>query len=308
LKNVIHLGANVYTWGEDAQDRLLVDCLGTAADELRSRGLLELFWYDRFDARGPHLFALFTVPTHAAESARALLADRIEDHLRKFPSTLFLSREEVETRHAECRGKALAAVDRQPGLVENNTYCLFEQPPHGYPFRVSQGLAGEAELWGFWDDLVHWVLQQIRNRPENSHSGTAVRWFAQLDQAVASTGEATSFWRYYATTLLPPLTGRLATEEEEVLRALPTWVGDKNRKAFSRIWDSSIRSLLLWPHFAQLVTLATREEGEASLRWNILREVVHCTLKQLGVPVSLHVPLVLFAWERGQNGMHQEVS
>jgi hypothetical protein len=33
-------------------------------------------------------------------------------------------------------------------------------------------------------------------------------------------------------------------------------------------------------------------------RFTVLREVVHCTWKQLGIPVHLEIPVVLFAWGR----------
>jgi hypothetical protein len=293
-----HTGCNVYFWGEREQDRLLVECLGPAAEELRGQGLADRFWYDRFDARGPHVFALFSGPDEAAPETGRRLAARLDAYLAERPSAVVLE-EELAARHAETRGKELCSADALPGLAGNNSYVLFEQPANGYPFAFAAGLENADEIWCLLDDLARAAVRQVASQPGTVPTGAAVRWIAGLDRELHRAGLAGEYWRYHMTTLLLGMEERLATSEEEVLDSVPRSLGNRNWEAFSRIWAEAPDRPLPWPHLPRLVDLALAESGRPlRRRIALLREAVHCFLKQLGLPVSRHIPLVLFAWHR----------
>jgi hypothetical protein len=293
-----HTGCNVYFWGEREQDRLLAECLGPAAEELRGQGLADRFWYDRFDARGPHVFALFSGPDEAAPEAYRRLAARLDAYLAERPSSVIFGNELVD-RDVETRGKQLCSADALPGLAANNTYVLFEQAEHAYPFAFAAGLQRAAELWRLLDDLARAAVRQLASQPGTVPTGLAVRWIAGLDRELHRAGMAGEYWRYHVTTLLLGLEERLATGEGEGLDSVPRLIGSRNWETFSRIWAEAPVRPLLWPHLPSLVDLALAEDGRPlPRRLALLREAVHCFLKQLGMPVSRHIPLVLFAWHR----------
>lgn len=293
-----HTGCNVYFWGEREQDRLLVECLGPMADELREEGLADRFWYDRFDARGPHVFALFTGPDVAAQEVAHRLTRRLEGYLAEQPSGLLLQ-EEAATRHAETRGKELCPVDGLPGLAANNSYVLFDQPERGYPFALATGLANADELWDLLGDLARTAVRQLASRPGEVPTGAAMRWIAGLDLELRRAGMAGDYWRYHATTLLVGLADHLANGEEEVLDSVPRSVGSRNQETFGRIWEDASARPLSGPLLPRLVDLTlTDDRRPLPRRLALLREAVHCFLKQLGLPVRSHIPVVLYAWHR----------
>jgi hypothetical protein len=229
-----------------------------------------------------------------------ILTERLGIYFANHPSTEVLSPERLAELHSETRGKALCAEDALPGMAANNSFAFFAHDRRGYPFALSAGLPGEAELWPLLDDLARWAIRQIAARAEGSLVGVAVRWAAGLDAALEETGLAQGYWRFHATTLVLPLEERLATAEEEVLGSLPSTVGEKNRATFSRVWESVATEGPGWPHLRRLVELAAppNDARPAAWRFRALREAVHCGWKQLGLPVQLHIPLVLFAWNR----------
>lgn len=295
-----HLGLNVYFWGSREQDRLLGECLGPLAGRLREQGRLEWFWFDRFDARGPHVFALFTVPPGEARDAARQIEEGVAEYLRLSPSPKSPPREDLERWHAECRGKAQSPADREPGIAANNTWLLFEHDPRDYPLWLTRGLAEEAELWSSVDELARWSIEQIARSPGSPPIGSAARWAAELDRALRPSGTGSASWRYHATTLLLPLKERLATEEAAVLEALPAWIGEKNLAAFSRVWERVEGGAEdITPGARRIAEIANSlPAGPEGPRCRLLRETAHWVFKQLGLPVLLHIPLVLFAWSR----------
>ena len=128
----------------------------------------------------------------------------------------------------------------------------------------------------------------------------AVRWVAAADLTLRNTGlDAGDYWRYHASTLLLPLRQRLATEEERVLADLPGWIGEANQKRFEPIFDEVAMPDEVWPPQQRLMEIASsRDESLPGGRWALLREIQHSTLKQLGLGVALHIPLILFVWNR----------
>jgi hypothetical protein len=290
---VAPLGAHVYRWSTPDQVRLLRDGLRPAAREARSRGLTSRFWYTLFDARGPHVFALFAAADRSRRRELAdFLGDRLAGWLAAHPSAAPLDRDEVERRHAACRGKVLAAIDAEAGLAANDSLHLFEHPAGGYPFATAAGIVRPHELWRRLDPLALWALDHV------GEAASAVRLAAVVDHALGAAGvSAAGFWRYVATTLLVPLGERLASDEAGVVAALPAMVGERNTLAFGRLWSAV-------PHgddppAAAAVRLVV-EDGRRPLehRFRLLREIVHVALAQLLQGVQARIPLVLYAWHR----------
>ena len=300
----MHFGLNIYHWGRPQQDRLLTGCLGPVVAALREEGRIDGFWFDRFDARGPHLCVLIASAGTAEERAtvESRLATAIEEHLAASPSTEALSDEHLAALHEQTRGKWLCTVDREPGIAANNTLRLFDHDPAGYPFGLSRGLPGAHEIWSRVGALAEWAIGQIATAASSPPIAQAVRWAAALDRCLADEeGRAEAYWRYHATTLLLGLDERLATAPDEVPATLLPAVGERNVAVFSRLWAEGDRPDG-FPELAPLARLALggppAEEAAAGRRFRLLREIVHCGLKQLGVPVSLHIPMVLYAWSR----------
>jgi hypothetical protein len=73
-------------------------------------------------------------------------------------------------------------------------------------------------------------------------------------------------------------------------------VGEANREVFDRIWRAPEEGTYLAVQHDLLRELEALPE---SRRWPVLREINHVLLKQLGLTVPLHLPLVLFFWLKG---------
>lgn len=297
-----HQGLAVYFWGRTPQNRLIAECLAPTAREFLSSGLIEHFWFDRFDARGPHVFTVFTsVPSAATEVSRRV-SERVERYLAESPSREEMTEEQVAAHHAGCRGKVQCEVDTYPGLAANNTFFTFEHPPMGYPYWLLAEHGEQRELLHLLGDLALWAVDQFAARPDQLPTLPAIQWAAALDRALAAASrEPVDYWRYHATTLILPLAERLSTAEDEVLRSLPASVGEKNRRTFEHVWREAEKGATPWLPMRRLASIVAPAPGSAGTprqRWGLLREIVHITLKQLGVPVGLHIPLLLFAWSQ----------
>jgi len=283
------LALNIYCWGKAAQNELLTGFVAPEIRALREAGRVRRFWSTRFDSRGPHVMLVLTTPGSTRE-LEAHLGERLDAWLAEHPSTETLSPGELATRHEECRGKELCAPDHEPGIAPNNSYRFAPHSPHAYPFG---GSPGADEFWELASEHGLWLMDRLR---EGAGTGLAVRWIADVDGALLRLGaDAAASWRYHATTLLRPLAERLRTEEPAVLAALPGSVGERNREAFARVWDGARGAAPAWGPTARLVELALRADAGG---FQLLREINHCALKTLDQPVLLHVPLVLYAWQR----------
>jgi hypothetical protein len=294
----VHLGLVAYVWGALHQDRLLVECLAPAVEELRRQGLARRFWVDRFDARGPHVFAVLTLPREAAPEIGGRLADRLGGHLAAHPSSVVLTADQLARRHQEVRQKRQCEVDGRPGFAANNSFEIFEHPPRGYPFSLSASLAGEEDLWDLVADLCLWAIGRLAARPGSPAMAAALLWAASMDRELHLAGvRPADSWRHHARTLVPDLFDRLGPEETDAaLAELSTDVGTKN-PAFGQAWQEVAGTGPVWPRLPDLVRLLG--VGPAfPPDWRLLREINHTLLKQLGIPVALHLPLVLYAWRR----------
>ena len=213
------------------------------------------------------------------------------------PSTESLSPEDHESFHQACRGKALCRADQLPGLASNNSYCLFDQGPDGYPFGLGRHLPNQKELWDILDGVAWGVLGELSPDAPGRTTGLAVRWVASLDCALQRVlGDPADFWRYHASTLFFAIDQLANKPEEELLSILSRSVGQKNWETFSRIWHEAEACPVASGHLDRLAAIALTPAHTSEGRWSLLREIVHCTLKQFGVPVPLHLPVVFFAF------------
>lgn len=291
-----HLGLVIYCWGLDEQTRLLVECLAPLVTELRNRWL-KRFWFDRFDARGPHVFALFTVPAERLALTTSLAEQRLKSYLMNQPSVTELSRDELEARHRGCRGAALCEVDAEAGLAANNTLRFCEQPAERYPFSLAQGLTGPERLFDLLDELTGWSLAQLACQPAGSAPiALAVRWLANLFDVLPDWFEdPQAYWRFHTATLVRRIA--FAVDHDELILRVTRSVGESNDAVLTRLWKRARSAPPAWPALSQLVqVLAGADEARGPQRHRLLREIVHVTMRQLGVPARLEIVLLLFCW------------
>lgn len=289
-----HFALNVYQWASDAQDQLLAECLGPAARALGREGLVSRFWFYRSDVRGPHLGTVFASADDAGEAC-AIFKARLDVYLAAFPCTAIPAAGELEKRHAECRGAVLCAIDAEPGLAPNNSYCFAPHPADGFFLRQTSLVAEQDELWSFLNELASWSISRLG--PDAPR--TAVRWIAAVDGALRRAAlPAEACWRYYATTLRVGMKDQLQADEESVVGALPRMLGDRNLAALSRVW-AEVEDAPQWAPLDELVRRVMADDGRAlDERVRLLRTLNHSVLSQLGQPANLRIPLVLYAWLR----------
>ena len=296
-----HLGINIYYWGTSEQRHLLLEGVRPWAVEAREKGLAESFWHCRFDARGPHIFALFKTSATARDRLQELLSQRLSTFLERSPSRAILAADELERRHAECRGKALCRVDGADGIAANNTFVLFDHEADGYPLWLDRGMAQAGAFWRQLDALSFWTLARLE---QGEASAASVRWLAAVGGGLSRRGlPAAEYWRLHATTLIPSLAGRWETEPDALLASLAGAVSERNRLNFARIWDRAGAAAGEGFDIDPLIEAVTADDGRTlEQRFRVLREVNHTTLAQLEQPVALHIPMVLYAWQQSLCG------
>jgi hypothetical protein len=298
----VYVGANIYCWDQEAQNRVLVDCVQPFVAELRQELGLTRFWFDRFDARGPHVVLLLTVPLGEDLLVAERLGSRLSSFLSAHPPSGKTSVEEAEKRHLSCKGLTLCEVDGEPGLAPENSYRLFTHSAWGYPFRLTRGLPEEtaAAAWGLLDELGSWTVSRLAAGPSGSTVRMAVRWLASFEGLLREIHpQPEQYWRFHASTLLFGLPKQLEENEAGVREALRSAVSPGNEQAFSAIWDEESRSGPCWPPLRELLRCVLAEaDPPAASPWRLPREIVHWTLKQLCLYVASEIPLVLYAWRR----------
>jgi hypothetical protein len=297
-----YLGVNVYCWSQTEQNLLLAECLKPATDELRERFDSVRFWFDRFDARGPHIVALFTLPAGAVPDAESRLRPRLESFFAAHPPGGMVRVEEAEKRHVSCRGAYLSDLDRGSDLAPEGSYAFFEHSASGYPYRLTRGLPPgvERRVWDLLDELSLWTVRQLAIDPAGAPVRTAVLWSAAFDQILNRLHpHPEDYWRFHASTLLFGLPKKLEEGEPQVLASLPAAIGEKNAKSFGALWDEVVRQGPRWHPLEELLgCVLTEAETPADSPWRLPREIVHWTLKHLCLYVGAEIPLVLYAWHR----------
>lgn len=283
------LGLVVYRWGRRSQDSLLVECLGPLAAELWRSGQVDRFWFDRYDARGPHLFAVFGAPLDNLAPLTDRLGGALDRYLAGNPSPETLTMERLERIHLQTRGRRQCELDGQPGFGANDSWEIFAHPPRGYPFGLAEQIRdknGAAdEVWRLAAELALWTIERIAARTEPPGLAEAVRWTAAVDRALRAAGaDPAAYWRHHASTLVP-------SEDDSLLEALPDALEPRHLENLGHLWEEAERAGGSWPELPRLVQATLGGEG-----WALLRELDHAALKQQGIPVALHLPAVLFAW------------
>ena len=297
-----YLGANVYCWSQTEQNVLLAESLEPALRGLRSELGTVRFWFDRFDARGPHVVALFALPPGTGPVAEARLRPCLEGFLATHPPAGTVWPEEAEKRHLACRGAYLCSFDRATGLAREGSYALFEHSADGYPYLLTRGLPPRVErrVWQLIDELSLWTVRQLAANPSGAPVRTAVLWLAAFERILRRLHpQPEEYWRFHASTLLFGLPRRLEEDEQQVLASLPSAVGEGNTRTFDALWCEMERQGPCWPPLEKLLACAlTEADPPADSPWRLPREIVHWTLKHLCLYVGSEIPLVLYAWNR----------
>jgi hypothetical protein len=294
-----HLALNVYRWSEAAQDRAATRCLAPAIRELRGAGAVRRFFFSRFDARGPHLAAYLGVaPGRGAEVEDALSA-ALARHLAAEPCTASLADGELATLHDACRGAELSPIDAEPGFAANDSFRIAPQATDAPLLGLTRAAAGEGEIWELLTELALWSIARVE---AGQGAAAAAQWVASADLALHRAGApAYAWWRWYTSTLLMGLEDRVAGDDDAFLRRIPRVLGEKNLAAVQRAWSAADASPVRWPGVDRLFELVAADDGRGDFeRRHLFRLVNHSTLAQLGSPVRLRIPLVLYAWYRAR--------
>ncbi len=293
------LALNIYSWGAAGKTRLLHELLLPALEPLYLEGRLTRWLFDRFDARGPHLFVLLGAPSQ--DQRRRLeedLAAQIESFQAAFPCREELTEEALWAQHAACRGKSLCALDRLDGLASNNSFLFAPQGESDYPFSIFRRTRDVPDFWRAFADESFWAISQLA-ASDGRAMGPALRWAATFDHTLEELGvDAESYWRYHLCTLLPALAERFEAEAPAaVLASLAPLVKEKNRQVFGRIWQVTAAEEGRDPRAVALLRSLLRGFGAES-EFAAPREVFHLSLKQLGLELTFQISIVLYAWQR----------
>lgn len=265
-----------------------MECLGPLAAELWRTGQVDRFWFDRYDARGPHLFFVFGAPADSLDRLTRRLGSALSTYLAHNPSLETLTAERLERLHLQTRGRRQCELDGWPGFGANDSWEIFAHPPYGYPFGLDE--PEEDEVWRLAAELALWTIERIASRTEAPGLAEAVRWTAAVDRALRANGAApAAYWRHHASTLIPD-----DLQEGSLLDALPDALEPRHLENLARLWEEAERAGDSWPDLPRLVRAALGG-GESPA---LLREIDHTALKQQGIPVAFHLPAVLFAWRR----------
>ncbi|MEM6454305.1 MAG: hypothetical protein AAF772_04350 [Acidobacteriota bacterium] len=293
------LGLNLYRWQRAQQNRDLIECIAPLADALRQTNQLDHLWFTRFGARGPHVFLVFGC---LDDAARSDVEARIHAYIAEQPPSTPLADGEQQERHDECRGKALWIGDRQPGLAEPDT--TFFAPFDGdrrYPYRYAAHLS-EAQQRSVWRVVGRLTQHQLaRLQPtEQGQTGAALAWLTSFDQALQtrwSSDQITALWRRHAGTLVLGLNDRWQADPETFEADLSQRISPNNRAAMDRAWAAVDPTSATSRIAADLLDAVGAPDGNPHTD-RLLREIHHVALLQLGVWVSVHIPLVLYLWHR----------
>lgn len=292
-----YFGVNIYADEIFEQNCILLEAVMPWATPLLDDGTLERFFFDRFDARGPHLVVLFGNRTGEHQRLAKELGRALENDLAVRGQLSTISLEARELRHQQCQGKWLCEVDREEGFAEVGSFRLFNHPVNGYPFEFGPLAAdGEHFLRG-WLELSRFAVGRMERSQGRADWTAAIPLVAGIDRALRSVGKDPALlWRYHAATLLPAVKLRLESESDaEILGSVAKALSDKNRQIFTQFWNFDLPG---GPDLHRLVQSASQGEWGTPRSLAPLREIQHTTLKQLGLMVAQHVPLILYAWQK----------
>jgi len=294
----LYLGANIYYWGEQEIRYLLLHGLKSWASKSRSEGLSDFFWWTRFDARGPHIFTIFSAANKGkGEQLRQLLNHWIEYFLLTQSSTVELDSRLLEERHRNCRGGKMCIADTPDEIAPNNTFQMFSHHPANYPLSLVAGMQNKREFLGHLDRLAFRAIHEAQAEDVFS---TAIRWIAEIDQVLPLCNVSPEdYWFFHLSTLFVFSDSKHWRERRNsFLSHLPKMLSEGNRISIAKTW------LIQSQHSAgtdtyDLVRSVLAEDGRTlDDRYMVLRQINHQLLLQIGLLGKFEIPLVLYAWFR----------
>ena len=171
----ITLGFNAYWWGESYQDALLAKAILPLFQQLIAECGLSRLWYDRATLRGPHIFALMTVPVELEKQAQALMLAALTKARNDQPSRYQISSQELQALHLDAGDKALCDADHEDGLAANNTFAIFVHRDADTATRTFIGMlkrvASSGDAWNVLPCLPFTNSRRDR-KCSQEHGGT----------------------------------------------------------------------------------------------------------------------------------------
>lgn len=288
-----YLGMNVYCDDFD-QRRLLLDNLRFWAQEARSQGILNLFWYRRSDARGPHLFLVFG-ENGEHTCLREFLGTRIAAFLGGC-QTSYLSPADVERRHRHCLGKILSPPDLDLGLSTMNSSVVFDLGPSDYPLSLTDQLSSKDIFWRYVDALTACLLDQVET---GIGPMAAMACCRGIHRSLAVSGVSPQqYWQRHAERLLPILQRR-TVDSDWAKHWLHIALSNRNRQILSRLWDQTDPRVNTAVEISENV-VSTIMRDEQVTAWDtklpVLLETTDLMFHQLWLPISIQTVMVLYAW------------
>lgn len=291
------IGFNLYLWDMEAQNRALVRYIVPQIRALRTAGDVDFFWFDRNDLRGPHLFTLVGVSPGRADHVRSVLRDTVDRFLSECPSQVVLDPEHLQSRHDACFERFQSTVDQEDGFADDNTVRELLPTGDSAPFSWDRNGAVGQDFWALVTELSLWSAELMDPSGKGASMARALCWLADLDRAVGDGDASKSYWTYHLACDVPGFRDVLSKGESIAAVMAHRKIGPKNRQVFSEIWALGETEGPSWVPIKGLVEAAVDLEADApSRRWFLLREVVHCALKQMGLKVRDHILLGLYAW------------
>ncbi len=288
---MFHLGCNVYLWSGARPLGLLRTVRDMVTGELAPAG--GRFFFDYFDARGPHYFFLFSAPGPLDSAA---IAGRLEAAVATEALAADLPLELIEARHRACLGKAMCSADEGDELVPHGSVVLFDQTENRYPFFLTRDNPEAGRFWQLFSELSLLGIE-LSLEAGGKPTGLALEWMAAIADWVDGQGLADEYWRYHLSTLMLGLADRFTQDdlEECLVRGLEAKIGQRNRDNFGRAFALPGRRDFT-PLLPEICRLAVLGGGRRALA--TLREVQHAFLKQLGVMPASQLPILLYCWLR----------
>jgi hypothetical protein len=294
-KRRMTIGCNIYLWSIPEQNRLLTECIAPLVRDLLASGASDSFTCSRFDARGPHVMAIFGATTATQREVTSRVDSAIAAYLSRLDRVEVPSQAELEARHAACNGRTLCYIDSEPGLAEVRSFRIFELLDNERPLSKWKGMVGEDAISRLRTDLTLWAIAQLG---ATSTTMAAVRWVAALDRALSVVDMPRSaLWGYLIDRRLRDrdFTKRVAAGQLTMNKG-PLAISEANRATFARCWNNPA-AIDGGCDLERLVTLVLADDSRPLLdRKELLRNIEYTTLWLLHITPEQVLPLFVFAW------------
>ena len=294
MNECVTLGLNAYYWGDQEQDFLLAEGIGPILREADQRWDLARMWYDRGTMRGPHIFCLVTARSDQAAAAMEFLQTKIAGFIQRHPSNCPLPADQLAALHRDASGKAFCAADLAEGMASNNELLVFihENGEQRYPFRLCSDSRARA-VWQAWKKAAFWTLRQIESAEPLEAS--AVWFLLACDHLFFNSADARKeYWGYHASTLIPNLDYRRMSGEHA--KAMAGRLVSPQSIARIALWREQMSSGELSSQAEALLAVLSSLQPQIAQPLErdraLLRELIHVSLKQLGIHVVRQIPMI----------------